>query len=63
MRVISCPYSEYQRSFNIKLTWVVRGMVDALHVYCFKSVGIHKYKFSQLESLVVFYCQLNCTSQ
>ena len=59
MRVISCLHQRH----NIKVTWVVRGMINVFHVYCFKSVGIHKYKLSQLESLVVLYWQLNCTSQ
>ena len=62
MMAISCHYSVYQRTFNITLTWVERGMMNVFHVYCFKSVGIRKYKLSQLESLVVLYWQLNCIS-
>ena len=31
MRVISCHYSVYQKLFNIKLSWVVRGMMNVFH--------------------------------
>ena len=43
-------YSVYPKLFNIKLTWVVRGMMVVLHVYYFKSVGISKHKWSRIES-------------
>ena len=39
MRVISCHYFVYQRYFKIYLTWVVRGMMDVFHVYCFNSLN------------------------
>ena len=42
MGVISCYYSVYQNLFNIKLAWVVRGMMGAFQDYCFISVSIHK---------------------
>ena len=32
IRVISCQYFIYQKLFNIKLTWVVRGMMGLFHV-------------------------------
>ena len=32
----------HQKFSNIKRTWVVRGIMDAILVYCFKSVGILK---------------------
>ena len=54
MRFIS--FSVYQKPFNIKLTWVVRGMMDAFHDYYFKSVFIHKHKLR----LVFLYWLLNC---
>ena len=47
-RVIRCHYSVNQKLFNIKLTWVLIGMMDVFHVYCFKSVG--KYNLSRKES-------------
>ena len=40
LRVISCHRSVHQKFSNIKRTWVVRGIMDVIHVYCFKSVGI-----------------------
>ena len=49
--------------FNIKLTWVVKGMMDVLYVYCFKSVGNYKHKLSRIESLVILYWGINCSSQ
>ena len=55
IRVISCNYFAYQKFFNIKLTWVLRGMMDVFHVYCFKSVGIYKHKLSRIDSLVILY--------
>ena len=39
MRVISCHYFVYQRYFKIYLTWVVRGMMDVFHVYCFNALN------------------------
>ena len=54
MRFIS--FSVYQKPFNIKLTWVVRGKMDAFHNYYIKSVFIHKQKLP----IVVLYWQLNC---
>ena len=47
--------------FNIKLTWVVRGTMDVLYVYCFKSVGSYKHKLSRIESVVILYWGINCT--
>ena len=55
-------YSVYQKCFNIKLTWVLRGMMDVFHVYCFKSVGVYKHKLSRIESLVILYWGINCIS-
>ena len=46
--------------FNIKLTWEVRGMMDVLYVYCFKSVGSYKHKLSRIEFLVILYWGINC---
>ena len=60
IRVISCHYSVYQKLLNIKLSWVVRGMMDGFHVYCFKSIGIYKHKLSRIESLVIIYWGQNC---
>ena len=42
IRVISCHYFVNQKLFNIKLTWVLRGMMDVFHVYCVKSTQIVK---------------------
>ena len=50
-----CHYSVYEKLFNIKLAWVLRGMMDVFHVYCFKSVRIYKHKLSRIESLVIFF--------
>ena len=60
IRVISCHFSVNQKLFNIKLTWVVRGMMDVLYVYCFKSVGSYKHKLPRIESLVILYWGINC---
>ena len=57
-----CHYSVYEKLFNIKLSWVLRGMMDVFHVYCFKSVGIYKHKLSRIESLVILYWGINCIS-
>ena len=57
-----CHYSVYEKLFNIKLSWVLRGMMDVFHVYCFKSVGIYKHKLSRIESLVILYWRINCIS-
>ena len=62
IRVIMFHYSVYQKFFNIKLTWVLRGMMDVFHVYCFKSVGVYKHKLSRIESLVILYWGINCIS-
>ena len=35
---------------NIKLPWAVRGIIDVLYVYCYKSVGSYKHKLSRTES-------------
>ena len=59
--VLSCHFSVYQKLFNIKFTWVVRGRMGLFHVYCFKSIGIYKNKSSRKESLVILYWGLNCT--
>ena len=61
LRFISYHYSVNQKLFNIKLTWVVRGMMDVFHVYCFKSVGSYKHKLSRIESLVILYWGINCS--
>ena len=45
--------------FNIKPTWVVRGMVDLLYVYCFKTVGSYKHNLSRIVSLVILYWGIN----
>ena len=37
LRVIRCHYFVYQKLLNIKLTWVVRGMMDIFHGHCFIS--------------------------
>ena len=34
--------------------------MDALYVYCFKSVGSYKHKLSRIESLVILYSGINC---
>ena len=47
--------------FNVKLSCVVRGMMDVLYLYCFKSVGIYKHKLSTIESIVILYWGINCT--
>ena len=57
-----CHYSVYEKFFDIKLAWVLRGMMDVFHVYCFKSVGIYKHKLSRIESLVILYWGINCIS-
>ena len=59
--VISCHYSVNQSFFNIKHTWVVRGMMDVLYVYCFNSVANYKHKLSRIESLVSLYWVINCS--
>ena len=46
--------------FNVKLSCVVRGMMDVLYLYCFKSVGIYKHKLSTIESIVILYWGINC---
>ena len=51
----------YQKLSNIKLTWVVRGMMDVFYVHRFKLVGIYKHKLSRVVSLVILYWGLNCT--
>ena len=61
-KVIMCHYSVYEKLFNIKLAWVLRGMMDVFHVYCFKSVGIYKHKLSRIESLAILYWRINCIS-
>ena len=61
-KVIMCHYSVYEKLFNIKVAWVLRGMMDVFHVYCFKSVGIYKHKLSRIESLVILYWGINCIS-
>ena len=30
-------------------------LMDVIHVFCFKSVGIYKHKLSRIESLVILY--------
>ena len=60
IRVKSCHHSVNQRILNVKLTWVVRGMMNVFHVYCFKSVGSFKQKLSRIESLVILYRGENC---
>ena len=57
-RVINCHYSVNQ---SFLITWVVRGMMDVLYVYCLKSVGSFKHKLSRIESLVILYWGINCT--
>ena len=54
IRVISCYYSVYQKLFNIKLTWFVRGMMDVyfFHVY-FSNQLAYKHKLSKILSLVI----------
>ena len=59
--VLSCHHSVNQKLLNIKFTWVVRGMMDVFHMYCFKSVGSYKQKFSRIESLAILYWGQNCT--
>ena len=60
LRVIRCHYFVYQKLLNIKLTWVVRGMMGIFHGHCFKLVGIYKHKLSRIESLMTPYWGLNC---
>ena len=36
--------------------------MDVLYVYCFKSVGSYKHKLSRIESLVILYWGINCSS-
>ena len=61
IRTLRCHFSVNQKLFNIRLTWVVRGMMDVFHVYCFKSVGLYKYRLSRIESLMILYLGQNCT--
>ena len=36
--------------------------MDVLYVYCFNSVGSYKHKLSRIESLVILYWGINCTT-
>ena len=46
--------------FNIKLTWVIRGMMDVLYIYCFNFFGSYKPDLSRIESLVILYWGIIC---